>query len=206
MVGFFAAALVLLACFPLVERVVRQPMFDLALFRKPTFVGGLVAAFGMNGPLFAMFLFLVLYLQDVLHYSALQTGLRLLVITGAILLAAIPAGRLSTRLPARLLIGAGLLLVGAGLLLMRGLDPAQAGPRWFPASSSPASAPAWSTRRSPRPRSEWCRREQPAWPRGSTAPSARSASRPASPRSARSSRPASATPPAPRVPLPSSQD
>ena len=122
MIVCFAIALVLLASFPLVERVVRAPMFDLSLFGKPTFVGGLVAAFGMNGSLFAMFLFLVIYLQDVLHYSALQTGLRLLVITGGILLAAIPAGRLSARVPVRLLVGPGLLLLGAGLLLMRGLD------------------------------------------------------------------------------------
>ena len=121
-IACFAMALVLLASFPLVERLVRQPMFDLSLFRKPTFVGGLIAAFGMNGSLFAMFLFLVIYLQDMLHYSALQTGLRLLVITGGTLLAAIPAGRLSTRIPIRLLVGPGLLLVGAGLLLMRGLD------------------------------------------------------------------------------------
>jgi EmrB/QacA subfamily drug resistance transporter len=123
-VACFAIALVLLASFPLVERVVRQPMFDLSLFRKPTFVGGLVAAFGMNGSLFAMFLFLVIYLQDILDYSALQTGLRLLVITGATLLAAIPAGRLSALVPVRVLVGPGLLLVGVGLLLMRGLDPA----------------------------------------------------------------------------------
>jgi len=122
----FVLAAVLLACFPLVERMVRQPMFDLALFRKPTFVGGLIAAFGMNGSLFAMFLFLAVYLQDVLHYSALQSGLRLLVITGATLLAAIPAGRLSARLPVRLLVGPGLLLVGAGLLLMRGVQPGAA--------------------------------------------------------------------------------
>jgi len=122
-IGCFAAALVLLASFPLVERVVRAPMFDLSLFRKPTFVGGLIAAFGMNGSLFAMLLFLVIYLQDVLHYSALQTGLRLLAIMGATLLAAIPAGRLSARVPVRLLVGPGLLLVGVGLMLMRGLDP-----------------------------------------------------------------------------------
>jgi EmrB/QacA subfamily drug resistance transporter len=122
-IACFAAAVTLLAAFPLVERIVRQPMFDLSLFRKPTFVGGLIAAFGMNGSLFAMFLFLVIYLQDVLHYSALQTGLRLLVITGATLLAAIPSGRLSARIPVRFLVGPGLLMVGAGLLLMRGLDP-----------------------------------------------------------------------------------
>jgi EmrB/QacA subfamily drug resistance transporter len=121
-VGSLALAAVLLAAFPLLERRARQPMFDLTLFRKPTFVGGSIAAFGMNGSLFAMLVFLVLYLQDVLHYSPLQSGLRLLLVTGATLLTAIPAGRLSARMPVRLLIGPGLLLVGAGLLLMRGLD------------------------------------------------------------------------------------
>ncbi len=97
-------------------------MFDFALFRKPTFVGGSIAAFAMNGSLFAMLLYFTLYLQEVLHYSALQTGLRLAIITGATLFTAIPAGRLSARVPVRWLIGPGLLMVGGGLLLMRGLD------------------------------------------------------------------------------------
>lgn len=116
-------AAVLLTAFPLIERAVRQPMFDLDLFRKPTFVGGSIAAFAMNGSLFAMFIYLVLYLQEVLGYSALGTGVRLAVITGATLFTAIPAGRLSAHVPVRWLIGPGLLLVGVGLLLMRGLEP-----------------------------------------------------------------------------------
>ncbi len=119
----FVVAAALLTAFPFIERAVRQPMFDLTLFRKPTFVGGSIAAFAMNGSLFAMFLYLVIYLQEVLGYSALGTGVRLAVITGATLFTAIPAGRLSAHLPVRWLIGPGLLLVGAGLLLMRGLDP-----------------------------------------------------------------------------------
>jgi EmrB/QacA subfamily drug resistance transporter len=118
----FVLAAVLLAAFPFVERAVKQPMFDLNLFRKPTFVGGAVAAFAMNGSLFAMLLYFTLYLQEILGYSALQTGLRLAIITGATLFTAIPAGRLSARVPVRWLIGPGLLMVGAGLLLMRGLD------------------------------------------------------------------------------------
>lgn len=120
-VGCLVGAGVLLAAFPLVERAVPHPMLDLGLFRKPTFVGGLVAAFGMNGSLFAIMLYLVLYLQDQLGYTALETGLRIMLITGATLLTAIPAGRLADRYP-RLLIAPGLVLVGAGLLLMRGLD------------------------------------------------------------------------------------
>ena len=75
-------------------------MFDLALFRKPTFVGGSIAAFGMNGSLFAMLLYLVLYLQNVLGYSPLQTGLRLAVITGATLFTVDP-GRAASRRASR---------------------------------------------------------------------------------------------------------
>jgi EmrB/QacA subfamily drug resistance transporter len=118
----WAIAAVLLAAFPFVERAVKQPMFDFSLFRKPTFVGGSIAAFAMNGSLFAMLLYFTLYLQEVLGYSALQTGLRLAIITGATLFTAIPAGRLSAHVPVRWLIGPGLLMVGVGLLLMRGLD------------------------------------------------------------------------------------
>src|ERR1700760_1183606 len=92
-----AVAVVALASSPLIERRRRQPMFALALLRKPTFVGGLAAAFGMNGSLYAVLLYLVSYLQDGLHYSALGTGLRLIVITGAATVVTIPAGRLSAR-------------------------------------------------------------------------------------------------------------
>ncbi|MGC9221388.1 MAG: MFS transporter [Solirubrobacteraceae bacterium] len=120
-IGALAAAIVLLALFPLLERHRRDPMVDLTLFRKPAFVGGLVAAFGMNASLFAMFLYLTLWLQDGLHISALDTGLRLAISTLAVTVVAAPAGRTSGHVPVRWLIGPGLLIVGAGLLLMRGL-------------------------------------------------------------------------------------
>ncbi|HEY7144873.1 MAG TPA: MFS transporter [Streptosporangiaceae bacterium] len=125
--GCFAAAAVLLLAFVLVEWRSRQPMFDLKLFSLPTFSGGSIAAFGLSASIFALLLYLVLYLQDILHYSALATGIRLLVISGGILVTATIAGRLSARVPVRLLIGPGLLIVGAGLLLMRGLN---AGSTW----------------------------------------------------------------------------
>jgi Na+/melibiose symporter-like transporter len=69
-----------------------------------------------------MFLYLVLYLQDDLGYSALTTGIRLLLISGTSIVASMFAGVFSERIPVRWLIGPGLLLVGAGLLLMTGLD------------------------------------------------------------------------------------
>ncbi len=76
----------------------------------------------MNGSLFAMLLYLVLYLQNLQGYSALATGTRLLISSGAMLVAATVAGRLSERVPTRWLIGPGLLAVGVGLLLMSGLN------------------------------------------------------------------------------------
>ena len=122
--GCFAAAAVLLLAFALVEWRIANPMFDLNLFRLPTFSGGAVAAFGLSASIFSVLLYLVLYLQDILGYSALQTGVRLTVISGGILVTATISGRLSSHVPVRLLIGPGLIGVGVGLLLMRGLGAA----------------------------------------------------------------------------------
>jgi EmrB/QacA subfamily drug resistance transporter len=122
--GCFAAAAVLLVVFVAVELRTTAPMFDLSLFRLPTFSGGSVAAFGLSASIFSMLLYLVLYIQDILGYSALATGVRLMVISGGILLTSTVAGRLTSRVPIRLLIGPGLIIVGIGLLLMRGLDAA----------------------------------------------------------------------------------
>jgi EmrB/QacA subfamily drug resistance transporter len=111
----------LVAAFVLAERYGRHPMFDLHLFRVPTFSGGAVAAFGISASLFAMLLYVVLYLQNVLRYSAMATGMRLVILSGASLVTAFAAGRLSARMPVRWLIGPGLVLVGVGQLLMGGL-------------------------------------------------------------------------------------
>ncbi len=69
-----------------------------------------------------MFLYLTLYIQDVLGYGPLQAGLRFLPITLLSFLVAPIAGRLSVRVPVRLLLGGGLLLVGGGLLAMTALE------------------------------------------------------------------------------------
>jgi EmrB/QacA subfamily drug resistance transporter len=125
--GCFAVAAALLVAFVIVERRSAHPMFDLKLFMLPTFTGGSVAAFGVSASIFAMILYLVLYLQDILGYSALATGVRMMVLSGGILATSAVAGRLSSRVPVRLLIGPGLIAIGVGLLLMRGLN---AGSAW----------------------------------------------------------------------------
>lgn len=117
-----AAGGVLLLGFVVFERQIREPMLDLSLLRVPTFDGGLISAFCMNGSLFAVFVYIVLYLQDARGYSALQTGLVLLFSTGGTLVAATLAGRLSSQIPVRWLIGPGLFLVGIGQIVMSGLN------------------------------------------------------------------------------------
>ena len=88
--GCLAAAAVLLAVFVIVERRSAHPMFDLKLLRLPTFSGGSVAAFGLSASIFSMLLYLVLYLQNILGYSPLGTGVRVMYLSGAILVSATP--------------------------------------------------------------------------------------------------------------------
>jgi EmrB/QacA subfamily drug resistance transporter len=120
-VGLLVGAVVLLVSFILVERHSADPMFDLALFRKPAFAGASIAAFAISASLFAMFLYLSLYLQNILHYSPLQAGLRFLPVSVLAFVVGPVAGRLSARFPARLFLGGGLILVGLGMLLMHGV-------------------------------------------------------------------------------------
>jgi len=117
----FAVAAVMLVAFIVIELRVRDPMLDLQLFRTPAFTGAQIAAFGLSSSMFAMFLYLTLYIQNGLGFSPLQAGLRFLSITVLSFIAAPISGRLSARVPTRWLIGAGLTFVGAGLLAMRGL-------------------------------------------------------------------------------------
>ena len=187
--GSLAAAVILLLAFAIAESLQREPMFDLSLFRVPTFIGGLIAAFAISASLFSLLTYLVIYMQNLLGYSAIETGVRFLPLSLAIFFTAGIAGRLSAKVPTRLLIGPGFALIArraaadarpGGRLVVD--DAAGRADRW------PGSAPGSSTCRSPRPRSpSWSRRGR-AWRRGSTPPSARSGSPPASPRSARSSR------------------
>ena len=117
------AALVLIVVFVAVELRRSQPMLDLHLFRKPAFTGAQIVAFTLHASMFSMFLYIVLYMQNVLGYSPLETGVRFLPISVLSFLAAPVAGKLVERFPVRAFLGAGLFLVGIGLLLMAGIAP-----------------------------------------------------------------------------------
>jgi hypothetical protein len=116
------ASAVLLAIFVVSQLVQSKPMFDLSLLRKPTFTGGLIAAFGVSASIFSLLTFLVIYVQNVLDYSAVETGVRLLFLSGASFFAAAIAGRLTERVPVKWLIAPGFLILGVGLLLILGIQ------------------------------------------------------------------------------------
>jgi len=100
-VALFTAAVVLLAAFVVLEHRRRDPMLDLTLFRKPAFGGASIAAFVLSAAMFSLFLYLTLYVQDILGYDPLETGLRFLPSTLLSFLVAPIAGRLSARVPVR---------------------------------------------------------------------------------------------------------
>jgi len=121
-VASLAGAVAMLVAFVAIEARSRHPMLDLTLFRKPAFNGVSAVAFGLSAGMFAMFLYLTIYLQGVQGFSPLETGLRFLPLTFLSFVASPIAGSLSHRIPIRVLLGLGLALVGVGLLLMHGLS------------------------------------------------------------------------------------
>ena len=117
------AAALLLAVFVVSQVLQEHPMFDLGLLRKPTFTGGLLAAFGVSASIFSLLTYLVIYVQNVLGYSAVGAGVRFLFLSGTAFFAAGIAGRLTEKVPTKWLIGPGFLVLGTGLLLLRGIQP-----------------------------------------------------------------------------------
>jgi EmrB/QacA subfamily drug resistance transporter len=121
-VSLLAGAAVMLAAFAAIEQRVAEPMLPLGLFRRRAFTGVQLAAFAVSASLFALFLYLTLYLQNYLGYSPLQAGLRYLPITLAPFFVAPVAVALLARVHARFVMAIGLAGVGGGLLLMAGLS------------------------------------------------------------------------------------
>jgi len=121
-VTYLTGSALLIVLFVIAELRQRRPMLDLTLFRRPAFAGASIVAFTVSASMFSMFLYLTLYIQDVLGYSPLQAGLRFLPVTLVSFVVAPLSGRLSVRVPIRLLLGCGLLLVSGGLLAMSAVD------------------------------------------------------------------------------------
>ena len=115
--GLFVAAAVLLTAFVLVEHRQRLPMLDLSLFKSGSFTGANIVAMLVSLGMFGVFLFVSLYIQNILGWSPTQAGASFLPMTILIILVAPLAGRASDRIGSRWLMGAGMTLVGTSLLL-----------------------------------------------------------------------------------------
>ena len=122
-VSLLASSAVLMAAFLFIETRVKEPMLPLHLFKKPAFTGVQLAALAVSSSMFALFLYLTLYLQGYLGHDPIEAGLRYLPITVVNFFVAAGTGALLSRVQARVLISAGLGLTGLGLLLMGGIDP-----------------------------------------------------------------------------------
>ena len=121
-IGCFVASAGAMVLFVLRERRAGNPLLDLRLYRKPAFTGATIAGFALSASMFSLFLYITLFFQNELKFSPFQAGLRTLPVTGLLLFVSPVSGRLTARVPVRLLIGTGLAFVALGLLLMHGLS------------------------------------------------------------------------------------
>jgi EmrB/QacA subfamily drug resistance transporter len=117
-VAELSAAVVLLLAFGLIESRVREPMLSLGLFRNRMFSAAQVGAFAISGSFFAVFLYTTLYLQNVLHLSAVEAGLVYMPGTVISFFVAGASAQLGEKVSARAMVSGGLVLVAAGMLLL----------------------------------------------------------------------------------------
>jgi predicted MFS family arabinose efflux permease len=114
---------VLLVAFVLFEWRQDHAMFDLSLFQKPAFSGVSYGTFAIGAGMFAMFLYITIYMQSVIGMTPLEAGVRFLPLTLFAFIVPLVTRNLVARVPARVPLTIGLALVGVGLLLMRGAKP-----------------------------------------------------------------------------------
>jgi EmrB/QacA subfamily drug resistance transporter len=119
-----AAATILIAAFIYVEqRVARWPLMPLSIFRIRQLRTANMIVILLYAGLFAMFFFVTLYLQQVLHDNALQAGLSFLPMTLSVFTGSTLAPRLLARFGLRTVLGTGMLTAAVGLLLLTGVKP-----------------------------------------------------------------------------------
>jgi EmrB/QacA subfamily drug resistance transporter len=127
-VGELVAAAAFLGGFVLAERRVSQPMLPLSTFRNREFSAAQLGAFAISGSFFAVFLYTTLYLQNVLHLSAIEAGL--VYMPGTVIcfvVSGVSAQMAERGISLRAMITAGLALVALGMV---GLTVAGVGSAW----------------------------------------------------------------------------
>ena len=112
----------LFAAFLVREARTPYPMLPLGLFRRRNFAFGNIETLAMYGGLSAVLFFLVLFLQQVAGYDALQAGLATLPITIVMFMLSRYAGRLADRYGPRWFMGFGPLVAAVGLMMLQRVD------------------------------------------------------------------------------------
>jgi EmrB/QacA subfamily drug resistance transporter len=120
--GCYAAAIALFAVFVPLELRRKFPMFDLRLFKNPTFIGSSVSAFTIAFSVLSLIFFMTSWFQSILGYSALGAGLRLLVFTSVAFALGPVAGKMTDTVDPRIVLTLSLALGAVGALIMTGVD------------------------------------------------------------------------------------
>ena len=115
-IGVFAASALLLVAFVLWEQRQREPLVPFSIFRLQTLTAANVAGFIMGTALFSMFLMLTLYMQQVLGFSALKTGIGYLAVAGTAVIWANVAAFAVTRVGVKPALILGMSMLTLGLL------------------------------------------------------------------------------------------
>src|SRR5919197_1311013 len=115
-IGVLAAAAVLLAAFALIERRVTDPILPLSIFRLRTLAGANAAGLLLGGSFYAFIFVGTLYMQQVLRYSALQSGLAWLAASLTSIALAGLSQALVTRGGTKIVMAAGMTMIGAGAI------------------------------------------------------------------------------------------
>jgi EmrB/QacA subfamily drug resistance transporter len=116
-IGLLTASAALVLAFVAIELRSKAPLLPMRIFRLRTLTAANVTGLLVGAALFSQFFLLTLYMQDVLHYSALKTGVAYLTLTLAIITFAAVAQGLVTRIGVRRVLPFGLALSAAGLIL-----------------------------------------------------------------------------------------
>jgi EmrB/QacA subfamily drug resistance transporter len=120
--SLFAVAVIGLVVFVLLELHQRSPMLDLSLFKNGTFAGANSVMLLVGLAMFGVFFYNSLFIQNILGYSAVQTGATFLPMTILIILVAPLAGKYSDRVGSRWLMGGGMVLLAGSLFIFSRLD------------------------------------------------------------------------------------
>lgn len=121
--GFLIGSVVLFAVFLVWMRVAKSPLVPLDLFKSADLNAGLFVMLTVMFALYGVLFFVTLYLQRVQGYSPVESGVRMLPLTGVMAVSAPIGGFLGMKLPMRYQLGAGMGLVAAGLFGMTGITP-----------------------------------------------------------------------------------